>query len=192
MSFKMLRLSFSSKLDWGSSISSIAKTLSKKIGALVHSMKIPSPEVALYLYWSTIQPCMEYCCHVWVSAPNCFLEFLFKQQKQIYRTVGPSLATFLEALGHNPAGYILMMSQGFKRGSKWRTNSPTISLFYRCYFSRCSSELAQLVSLSYCWGRSTLFSEKLHDFSVTFLDLTRISMSTVSFLAQLDPGIISP
>ena len=68
---------------------------------------------------------------------------------------------------------------------------PHISLFYRCYFSRCSSELAQLVSLPYCWGRSTLFSEKLHDFSVTFLDLTRISMSTVSFLAQLDPGIIS-
>ena len=31
-SFKMLRLTFSSKLDWGSYIISIAKTASKKIG----------------------------------------------------------------------------------------------------------------------------------------------------------------
>ena len=38
-SFKMLGLTFSSKLDWGSYIISIAKTASKKIGALIHSMK---------------------------------------------------------------------------------------------------------------------------------------------------------
>ena len=67
-SFKMLGLTFSSQLDWGSYIISIAKTASKKIGALIHSMKSLSPEVALYLYKSTIQPCMEYCCHVWASA----------------------------------------------------------------------------------------------------------------------------
>ena len=49
-SFKMLGLTFSSKLDWGSYIISVAKTASKKIGALIHSMKFLSPEVALYLY----------------------------------------------------------------------------------------------------------------------------------------------
>ena len=53
-SFKMLGLTFSSKLDWGSYIVSIAKTASKKIGALIRSMKFLSPEVALYLYKSTI------------------------------------------------------------------------------------------------------------------------------------------
>ena len=37
-SFKMLGLIFSSKLDWGSYIVSIAKTASKKIGALIRSM----------------------------------------------------------------------------------------------------------------------------------------------------------
>ena len=59
-SFKMLGLTFSSKLDWGSYIISIAKTTSKKIGALINSMKFLSPEVALYLYKSTTRPCMEY------------------------------------------------------------------------------------------------------------------------------------
>ena len=46
---KMLELILSSKLDWGSHIISIVKTASKKIGALIHSMKFLSPEVASYL-----------------------------------------------------------------------------------------------------------------------------------------------
>ena len=53
-SFKRLGLIFSSKMDWGSYIITIAKTGSKKIGALIRSMKFLSPEVALYLYKSTI------------------------------------------------------------------------------------------------------------------------------------------
>ena len=77
----MLGLTFSSKLDCGSYIVSIAKTASKKIGALIRSMKFLSPDVALYLYKSTIQPCMEYCCHVWAGAPSCYLELLDKLQK---------------------------------------------------------------------------------------------------------------
>ena len=48
-SFKMLGLTFSSKLDWGSYIISIGKTAPKKIGALIRSMKFLSPEVALSL-----------------------------------------------------------------------------------------------------------------------------------------------
>ena len=70
---KILGLTFSSKWDWGSYTISIAKTASKKIGALIHSMKFLSPEGALYIYISTICPCMEYCCHVWAGAPSCFL-----------------------------------------------------------------------------------------------------------------------
>ena len=77
-SFKMLGLTFSSKLDWGSYVVSIVKTASKKIGALICSMKFLSPEVALYRSKSTTQPCMEYCCHVWADAPICYLESLDK------------------------------------------------------------------------------------------------------------------
>ena len=145
---KMLGLTFSSKLDWGSYIVSIAKTASKKIGAFTRSMKFLSPEVALYLYKSTICPCMEYCCHVWAGAPSCYLELLDKLQKRICRSVGPSLAASLEPLAHH-------------------RNVASLSLFYRYYFGRCSSELAQLVPLPYSPGRSTRYSDRLHDFSVT-------------------------
>ena len=70
-SFKMLGLTFSPKLDCGSYIISITKTASKKIGALIRSMKFVCPEVVLYLYKSMIHPYMEYCCHVWAGAPSC-------------------------------------------------------------------------------------------------------------------------
>ena len=70
--FKMLGLTFSSKLDWGSCIISIAKTASKKIVALIRSMKFLSPEVALYLYKSIIHPWMKYCCHIWAVAHSCY------------------------------------------------------------------------------------------------------------------------
>ena len=129
-SFKMLSLTFSSKLDWGSHVISIAKTGSKKIGALIRSMKFLSPEVALYLYKSTIRPCMEYCCHVWAGAPSCYLELLDKLQKWMRRTVGFSVAASLQPFAHS-------------------RNVASLSIFYRYYFGRCSSELAQLVPLPY-------------------------------------------
>ena len=45
---------FSSKLDYGSYIISIAKTAFKKIGDLICSMKFIFPGAALYCYTSTI------------------------------------------------------------------------------------------------------------------------------------------
>ena len=128
-------------------------------------------EVALYFYKSTIHPCMEYCCHLWAGAPSCYLELLAKLQKWICRTVGPSLAISLEYLA-------------------LRRNVASLSLFYRYYFGRCSSELAQLVPIPFSLGRSTCYSDRLHGFLSPFLDVTRMSMSTVSILTQLNSGIL--
>ena len=73
---------------------------------------------------------------------------LDKLQKRIWRTVGPSLAASLKLLPHH-----------------WHVAS--LSLFYRYYFGRCSAKLAQLVPLPFSCGRSTHYSDRLHDFSVT-------------------------
>ena len=97
-SFKMLGLSFSSKVDWGSYVFSIANTVPKKIGVLIRRSFFLLR--LLYLYKSTIRPCMEYCCHVWVGGSSCYLNMLQKLQKRICRTVGPSLLVSLEPLAH--------------------------------------------------------------------------------------------
>ena len=122
-SFKMLGLTFSSKLDWDSYIISIAKTDSKTIGVLVRSMKFSSPEVALCLYKSTVRPCIEYCCQDWAGAPSCYFELLDKLQKWICTTVGPSLVASLESMAH-------------------RRGVASLSLFYRYYFGRCQQFLS--------------------------------------------------
>ena len=140
----MLGLTFSSKLIWGSYIISIAKTASKKIGALT----LLSPGVALYLDKSTIWPCMECCCHVWAGAPNCYLELLDNQQKRICLTVDPSFSASLEPLAH-------------------RRNVASLRLFYKYYFGRCWSELAELIPLVPL-PNPTRYSDRLHDFSVAF------------------------
>ena len=69
-------------------------------------------------------------CPVWASASSCYLELLDKLQKRVCKSIGPSVAACLEALAH-------------------RRNLASLSLFYRYYFGRCSSELAELVPLPY-------------------------------------------
>ena len=79
------------------------------------------------------------------------MELLYKLQKRICRTVGPvglSVAASVEPLTH-------------------RRSVASLSLFYRYYFGRCSSELAKLVQLPFSRGKSTRYSDILHDFSVT-------------------------
>ena len=55
----MLGLFFSRKLDWGSYIISAAKTVSKKMGVLIHTTKSFSPEAAPYVHKSTLHPCKK-------------------------------------------------------------------------------------------------------------------------------------
>ena len=89
--------------------------------------------------------CTEYCRHVCADDPSCYLELLDNLQKRICWTVGPYLAASLETLAHH-------------------RHVASLSLLY---FGRCSSELAQLVLLPFSRGRSTHYSDRLHDFFVT-------------------------
>ena len=107
---------------------------------------------------------MEYCCHVWGGAPSSYLELLDKLQKWICRTVVPSLAASLEPLAH-------------------RQNVASLSLFCRYYFGRRSSELAQLAPLPYSQLGLPVVVIDCMIFLLPFLDVTRIPMSTVFFLA---------
>ena len=121
------------------------------------------------LYKSTIWSCMKDFCHY---TPSCYLEMLDKLQKEICRVVGPLHATSfaLEPFAHCQ-------------------NITSWSLFYRYYFSRYSSELAQLVPLPYSRVRSTNCRHRLDDFSVT---ICRCYKDVKDHLAQLELEILSP
>ena len=87
---------------------------------------------------------MENCCHSWAGGPSWYVDMLDKLPKWIWRTVGSSFATSLEPL---------VQSQ----------NVASLGLFYRYYFGRCSSKLAELVPLPYSWGGLTCYSNRLND-----------------------------
>ena len=75
------------------------------------------------------------CCKMVLEAAkltyaNKTKESITSQKLSICRIVGPSLAASLEPLAH-------------------RRNVASLSLFYRYYFGRCSSEMAQLVPLPF-------------------------------------------
>ena len=109
--------------------------------------------------------------NVFVNDCRCYLEFIDKLQKRICRNVCTSTAASLEPLVH---------CQNVASGN----------LFCRYYFGRYSSELAKLVPLRHSCVRFTCYSDRLHGFLSPFPDVRRMSMSTVSFLSQLDFGVL--
>ena len=136
-------------------------------------MKFLSPEVALYLYKSTKWPCRECSCHVWAGAPNCYVELLDKLQKQICRIAGLLLAPSLEPLSLH-----------------W--NVASLSLFYSVfYITLVDAHLNWLNWFCFIISVTSLFTI-LMDCMIFFvtIDVTRMSISTVSFLKQLDSGIL--
>ena len=147
-------------LNWGSYIISIARTASKKIGAFVLCSFFLT---MLYIYKSTICPCMGYCCHVWAGAPSFYLELLHKLQKRICRTVAPWLAPSLEPLAHhrNVAAWVCSIGITLVDVLQNRLN----------WFHFLFLEGGLLIILIDCMI-----------FLSPFLDVTRMSMSTVSFL----------
>ena len=61
-------------------------------------MKFLFAQIALYLYRSMIQHCMDYCFHVWAGAHNFNLDILSKLQEQEDKVIEPTIASSLESL----------------------------------------------------------------------------------------------
>ena len=167
----MLGLSFSSKLDRGCYIVSVPKSASKKIEALMRSIKFPSSEIALYLYKSTRWACMEYCCHVWASTSSCYLELWDQLQKQIRMKVGPSLAVCPQPLARRQNVSSLSLSVGI---ALLDVHLNWLNLFHFLILEG---------------GLLVILIDGI-TFLSPFLDVTKMSMSIVSFLTQSDPGIL--
>ena len=109
---------------------------------------------------------MECCCHVWAGATNCNLDMLDKLKKWVSRTVAPSASP--ESLAHC-------------------RNVANLSLYYGYNFGRCSSKLAELVPLPCSCGRSTHYSNTLHDFCVTIPRCYKNVNSSSSLWNSLPP-----
>ena len=125
-------------------------------------MKFLSPEVFLYLYKSSIHPCMEYCCQFWAGAPSCYfiaglldLHLLLFLNHWLIVELWPA---YVFSTGITLVGVL----------QNW------LNWFHVAFL-----EVSLLVILIDCMI-----------FLSQFLDFTKMSMSTGSFLTQLDSWIL--
>ena len=170
----MVGLTFSSKLDCGSYIISIVKTATKKIGALIHSRKFLSPELAQYLYKSS---------HAWNTVAMCGLVLLVAiwncQINYKYRYLGLYVLHMyvLHLLPLLNPWLIIEMQPGevFSIG----ITLVDVHLNQLNWFHFLILEGGLLIILIDCMI-----------FLSSFLDVTRMCMSRVSLLAKLDSGIL--
>ena len=132
--FKILGFTISFKVDWVSYIISMAKSASKKIGALI---------LPYSLAWNTIvMSGLVLLVATWIC-------------RIIYKNGYAGLLFLHSLLLLNPCLIV-------------EKNIGSVSLFYRYYFGRCLYEIVLLALLPYCWGRSTRYSHRLHEYSITF------------------------
>ena len=132
--------------------------------ALIRPVTFLPFEVALYLYKCTIRPCTEYCCHIWTGTPSCFLNKLDKLQKDVQGCWS------LESL-------------------TYRWNVASLDLFFRYHFGRFPPNMTELIPLPYSLGRSTRYSNRLHEFSVVITILHKGVCVNCSF-RQTGSGIL--
>ena len=87
---------------------------------------------------------MQYCSHIWGGAPRSHgLDLLVRVQKWVVSLVSSGLSCDLQALSH-------------------RRDVASLSLFYKYYYRKCSSELVDLVPPKHVTVTSTHFPEQMH------------------------------
>ena len=142
----MLGSTFSSKLDWDSYIICIAKTTSKKIGILIRCVRFLSPEVALYLYKSTIWNSVVMSGLVLLVATwNCWISYKNRYARLL-------VLHLLPLLNH----WLIM----------------EIKVTLKPKIASCSSEQGELVLLLYSQGRSIILIDCMI-FQSPFQDVRR-------------------
>ena len=128
-----------------------------------------SSDVTLYLYKSAIRSCMKYRCHVWARVPSCCLEMLNKLQKRIYRIVGPAPSASPKPLTHrlNVVFFSIVITL------------LDVDLNWFNWFHLLILEVGlPVIVIDYII------------FLSPFLDAISMFLSAVSFLAELDSGIL--
>lgn len=159
-SLSMLGLTFHTDLTWKIHITSLAKAASKKLGVLFRFRNYFNSRQLYTLYIGTIRPCMEYCSHIWGSSPG--VELLDRVESKAFRLISsPPLTDPLPSLS-------------------LRRDVASLSLFYRYYFGRCSTELHNCIPTPLVRPRATRQASQAHKYSVALCQ-TRIERYSKSF-----------
>ncbi|CAG9814285.1 unnamed protein product [Phaedon cochleariae] len=159
----MLGITISNTLSWDNHVRSIAKAASQKLGFLFRAKSYFTPQQLLMIYKAQIRPVLEYCSHIWGSAPKHTLMLLDSIQRRAIRLVSDATLTHsLTSLEH-------------------RRKVGDLSLFYRYFHGKCSSEISAIIPSLAIPIRRTRQAQSAHPFVVN-LERCRTELYQDSFI----------
>jgi hypothetical protein len=143
----ILGMCINSTLSWNDHIFEVAKNAAKCLGFLNRCKKYFTPSLAL-IHKAYIRPKLEYNAHIWSGAPKTTLHLLDRIQKRAIKLIGDNnIAESLDSLEH-------------------RRTVSSLSVFYRYFNKRCSSELANCIPPLHEFTRNTRLARNAHQFTL--------------------------
>lgn len=159
----LLGITVTSSICWHEHVSAIAKSASAKLSFLFRAKRYFTPSQLLLLYKTQIRPGLEYCSHVWGSAPKHSLNLLDSIQKRAVRLIDhPEITRDLQPLA-------------------LRRQVADLSLFYRYLHGRCSEDLRDIIPGKLSFRRNTRLAKSSHTMAIE-LATPRTSLFKNSFV----------
>lgn len=164
-SIDLLGLKIDSSLSWGEHIKVIAKKASSRLSCLYRARSYFTSTQINILYKAQVRPVMEYCSHIWGGAAATHLQLLDRINAKAIKLVdNAEITANLQSLTH-------------------RRSVAELSLFYKYYFCRCSSELMGCVPSPKSFRYSSRQAVRSHNFCVE-VPKGRISTCHNSFFVR--------
>ena len=80
--FKILGITLSPKLSWKEHLTTVAERANRQLGALRRARRYLCQNSLVTLYKSIVRSTLEYCCPLWIGAPNVDLDLLDRIQRR--------------------------------------------------------------------------------------------------------------
>jgi hypothetical protein len=150
-------------LSFSSHITSMVKSISRKLNILHRARSYFNHKQIINLYKAFIVPCLEYCCHLWDGSGKVNMGKLGSVQRKAIKMIDcPHLTDNLHSLAHRRA-------------------VASFSLFFRYSSGRCSIELRDMIKTSIHSGHCTRSTTLLNPNQV-FVEQCRVNSFKKSFL----------
>ena len=133
-SSQLLGLNIRNDLSWNDHITSIVRKLSPKLGLFFRLQKFLPKSILTTLYFTLIQPHIDYCIFIWVNSPQSHINVLQKIQNRIARLITKNY-------DYNIQGIQLVKQLGWMNINERYKYFVSVSMF-KCHLGSAPSTLS--------------------------------------------------
>jgi hypothetical protein len=160
---EVLGVKVGQSLSWRNHLLSLVSSAARKLGALFRVSRFFPASQLLKIYKANIRPCIEYCSHIWGGSTSVWI--LERVDRRARRLINdPAITDNMQSL-------------------QLRRDVAALSVFYKMYYGRCSTELRSLVPPPARRIRHTRADDNAHPHSLELFNC-RIERFKRSFIPR--------